>query len=266
MAECPGFDVVLVRLMERRGLGATALAGQTGVPEAEVRAVLSGATPGEAQLRRLAPALGMHEADLLAIAWIDVPKDLAPLDRRASFCLPQMVGHAARLPPEQVRGLRDSVNRMPQEERPQPARPPGAFERFERLSRTPGGLLMRLFANRNLGSRAAYAITAVAWRGLSPSTVWMAGHGRKDLSGEELADYISVLDISAAEMSVVTGADLPAPARRRPPGTTEAARLLWDVRRLSDGQVRHVYEMVKSYRREPGQALAPPASAADPSS
>jgi hypothetical protein len=74
MTECPGFDVVPTRLMERRGLDVTTLPGQACVPEAVVWAVLGGAGSGQAELRRLAAALGMHKADLLAIAWADVAR------------------------------------------------------------------------------------------------------------------------------------------------------------------------------------------------
>ena len=251
--ECPSFDVVLARLMERRGLGVIELAGRAGVTEAGLRAVLGGAVPGEAQLRRLAPALGMHKADLLAIAWADVPEDLAPLEPRDAYALAHLAGHAARLSPEQVRELRERVRLMPWE---QPAQPAGPPRPLERPRRSPGGVLTRLFANRNLGRRAAYAIMAVTGRGLSPSTVWMAGYGSKELSGEELADYISVLDISAGDLSAVTGVGLPAVAPRRPPGTTETARLIWDVRRLSAEQVRTVRDAAKPRRREPGEAPA----------
>jgi hypothetical protein len=72
----------VARLMERPGLDVTALAGQAGVPEAGLRTVFGGAMPGQAQLRLLAQAFGMHNADLLAIAWADLPEDLAPPDPR----------------------------------------------------------------------------------------------------------------------------------------------------------------------------------------
>ena len=53
-------------------------------------------------------------------SWEEVPEDLAPLDRRAGgMNLYQLAGHAARLPPEQVRELRERARLMPQEERPQ---------------------------------------------------------------------------------------------------------------------------------------------------
>jgi len=156
MTECPDFDVVLGRLMERRGLSVPELAGQAGIPEAGLRTILGGAAPDQAQLLRLAPTLGIHKADLLAIAWEDVPEDLAPLDRRAGgMSLYHLAGHAARLTPGQVGELRARVRRMPQEQRPQLPPPPWASRQPRR---TPSGTLLRLFANRNLATSAGYAI------------------------------------------------------------------------------------------------------------
>jgi hypothetical protein len=262
MTECPGFAVVLGRLMERRGLGVPELAGQAGVPEAGLRAVLGGAAPGQAQLRRLAPALGMHEADLLAIAWEDVPEDLAPLDRRAGgMSLYHLVADAARLTPGQVRELRERVTRMPQEPRPQ--LPPPPWE-SRRPMCTPSGMLVRLFANRNLATSAGYAIWGVSGRVLSGITPASQGYRGKELTREELADYISVLDISAADMSIVTGVDLPAQVPGRLPGAAETARLIWDVRRLTADQVREVYQTARSYREQPGQGRASQAPAGPP--
>jgi hypothetical protein len=261
MTECPSFDVVLGRLMERRGLGVATLAGQADVPEAGLQAVLGGAAPSQEQLRRLASALGMHNADLLAIAWEDVPEDLAPLDRRAGWSLHRLAGRAARLLPEQVRELRERVRLMPQEQRPQLTPPRWASRQPKR---SPGGMLLRLLANRNLAPSAGYAIWAVSGRVLSGTTPAAQGYSGKKLTREELADYISVLDVSAADMSIVTGVDLPVPASGRLPGTTETARLIWDVRRLTADQVRDVFQVAESYRQQPSQAPASQAPAAGP--
>jgi hypothetical protein len=260
MTECPGFGVVLGRLMERRGLGVPELARQAGIPEAGLRVVLGGTVPDQARLRRLAPALGMHEADLLAIAWEDVPEDLAPLDWRAGgMSLYHLVADAARLAPGQVRELREGVGRMPQEPRPRLPPPPWESRRPERPERTPGGMLVRLFANRNLATSAGYAIWGVSGRVLSGVTPASQGYRGEELTREELADYISVLDISAADMSIVTGVDLPAQVPGRPPGAAETARLIWDARRLTSDQVREVRQTARSCRERRGQGCTPPA-------
>jgi hypothetical protein len=191
----------------------------------------------------------MHTG-LVAIAWVDVPEDLAPLGPGDAFALAHLAGNAARLPPEQVLGLRERVKLMPPEGLARPFRSLGPLERPKH---SPGGVLVRLFANRNMGRRVAYVIMAVTGRGLLPSTLSMAAYGRKELTSEELADYITVLDISPADLAVVTGIDLPAVPRRRSPGTTETARLIWDVRRLSTHQVRDIRDMTTPLRREAGE-------------
>jgi hypothetical protein len=93
----------------------------------------------------------------------------------------------------------------------------------------------------------------VSGRVLSGTTPAGRAFKGRELTREELADYISVLDISAADMSIVTGVDLPAPASSHLPGTTETARLIWDVRRLTADQVNHVRRTAQSYRQQPGQ-------------
>jgi hypothetical protein len=93
-------------------------------------------------------------------------------------------------------------------------------------------------------------------RVLSGVTPASCGRSGKDLTREELTDYISVLDISAADMSIVTGVDLPVQVPGRPPGAAETARLIWDVRFLTADQVRQVRQTARSYLQEPGQTPA----------
>lgn len=260
VAECPSFDLVLARLMERRGLDVATLAAQAGIPEAGLRAVLTGKTPDVTQLRRLAPALRMHTVDVLTAAWADLPDDLVPLDRRAYGWLPHLAGHCARLPPGQVRQLRKRAQQMPQEAPPYPPRP---LRPARELERSPGRMLLRLFENRNLGISAGHVIMAVTGRGLSSSTVIMAGYNRKPLSSEEFADYIAVLDISTGDLAAMTGVEASEPVRGHPPGTAETARLIWDVRRLSTDQVRLITEEAKRCS-QPATVTTPRPRAARP--
>src|SRR5262249_51228924 len=109
-----------------------------------------------------------------------------------------------------------------------------------------------------------YAIWAVSGRVLSGITPASQGYRGKELTREELADYISVLDISAADMSIVTGVDLPAQVPGRLPGAAETGRLIWDVRRLTTDQVGEVYQTPGSYREQRGQGLASQAPAGPP--
>src|SRR4051794_18836505 len=94
-ATLPGFDVLLGRLMEQRGLAPADLAERAGITEFDLRSVLAGIVPKDGLIRRLAPALSLHPADLFVLAWQDVPEDLTPLDHRASGHLPTLAGYAS---------------------------------------------------------------------------------------------------------------------------------------------------------------------------
>lgn len=85
-------------------------------------------------------------------------------------------------------------------------------------------------------------------RVLSGVTPASRGRSGKDLIREELADYISPLDICAADMSIVTGVDLPGQDPGRSSWATETARLIWDVRFLTADQVRQVRLGAKSHQ------------------
>jgi hypothetical protein len=78
---------------------------------------------------------------------------------------------------------------------------------------------------------------------------------RRTASQAETADYAATLDISPADLTFVTGLELPAPAW--PPAMAEAARLLWDIRNLSEEQLRPICEAARA-RRSQGQERAVP--------
>ncbi|MFF1798576.1 hypothetical protein ACFVXQ_30915 [Kitasatospora sp. NPDC058263] len=62
MSELPGFAALLARLLDHRGPEPAESARRAGVTDAELAAVLDGAAPDPALLRRLAPALGLDTA------------------------------------------------------------------------------------------------------------------------------------------------------------------------------------------------------------
>ena len=81
----PGFDVRLAQLASHRQLDVVDLSRSAGIPQHELRAVFDGAVPGPSLLRRLAPALRLHVADVFVIAEVVVPDDLAPLEEKAGW-------------------------------------------------------------------------------------------------------------------------------------------------------------------------------------
>lgn len=69
------FGARLARLLEIRGMSAATLAAGATVPMPRLDSVLTGAEPSSLLLRRLAPALNLHTADLFLIAPRRVPDD-----------------------------------------------------------------------------------------------------------------------------------------------------------------------------------------------
>jgi hypothetical protein len=248
MTGYPGFGVLLARLSDHRRLDIDALSRLAGIPGPELRAVFDGVPPNPSTLRQLAPAFGLHAADLFVLAGVAVPDELAPLDAEARGTLPHLVRRAMCLAPEQRRGLRQFVGALPQERRTQPVRAPRAYEQYGPGF---GGVLVRMLGNRNLDrmgtARTFVHLTGRYW---SAATYGVVGHGRKELTPDLLADFATVLGVPADDLAALTGIGLPAATPPQNPATADVARLVWDLRRLTAAQVHQVHETAESMRQE----------------
>ncbi|GII33517.1 hypothetical protein Pmi06nite_69590 [Planotetraspora mira] len=232
--------MVLERLADRRNLDLVAV---SSIPASELLAVFQGEAPSPSLLRPLAPVLGLHAADLFAIAGAGVPEDLAPVDITAGRSVPYFLLDAVRLPLEKRTVLRQFVASLPQEKRAQPFEPPT----HEQYQSGPGALLMRMVRNRNLGWTAtAKTFLAVTGRYWSAATYGWVQNGRKQLTPELLADFSAVLDVPADDLAALTGVALPDAALVPKPDVTGVAELIWDVRRLTASQLRQVSDLAKS--------------------
>ncbi|MDX2941658.1 MULTISPECIES: helix-turn-helix domain-containing protein [Streptomyces] len=243
------FGARLRRLLDHRRLRPAALARHVDVPERELTVVLHGGeAPAPPLLRRLAPALGLHTADVFAIAGTDTPDDLTPVDTTAGRAIPRVLQDAAALPPQQYDTLRRYVASLPQAERtrPVPETPPG-----RRYPPGPGALLMSMLHNRNL-NWPAIAITfgTVTYRYWAASTFGQVGHGRKPLTPDLLADYAVLLDVPADDLSALTAIPLPTPGTPKP-DTPAVADLIWELRRLTVSQLHQVTDTAKALRTHP---------------
>jgi hypothetical protein len=123
------------------------LARGASIAETEITSVLDGGEPGPSLLRRLAPALDLHQSDLCVIAGRQVPDDLAPLDATARSAIGSLAWELTHLPPA-VPELHHLVRSMPQQRRPQGPPPPTPSHR--QYPNSAGGLALRLLHNRNL--------------------------------------------------------------------------------------------------------------------
>ncbi|MEU9375960.1 hypothetical protein AB0D94_19545 [Streptomyces sp. NPDC048255] len=245
MTEHRGFGVMLAWLLNHRELGAPELADRAGLTTDEVRAVLAGETPGERLLRRLATALGFRAVDLFILAGLAVPDDMAPLDVTAERWVPYAVMDAVHLPAAGRRELLQLIRALPQEER----RSRFAPKRLAPLTEVPGDWVIRMFRYRNLDwSGMAKTPAVVTPTYLSASTYGVIGAGRKELTPRLVTDFAALLGIGARELAALTGVFLrevpPPPA----PEAVDAAALLWEPRRLSGTQARHVSELARSMR------------------
>ncbi|MEU1538736.1 hypothetical protein ABZ461_11515 [Actinacidiphila glaucinigra] len=205
--------------------------------------------PTPPALRRLAPELGLHTADLFVIAGVDVPGDLAPVDPTAGRHIPRLVRAAVALPPRQRTVLRRYAAALPQQERPAPVPGPPAHERYPD---GPGALLMRLVRNRNLGWTAtAQTFLLVTGRYWSAATYGHVGSGTVALTGELLADFCQVLDVPCDDLAAMTGVALPGPdaSPTANAATAGVAELIWDVRRLTGRQLVSVTDLAQAMRR-----------------
>jgi hypothetical protein len=244
MIRHPGFGVLLLRLLEHRQLDPAVLAGQAQLDEAELRAVLGGATPSPALLRRIAPALGWLAADMFALAWQPVPEDLAPLDAEAEELVSRLAHRVVDLPPERRNAALRYARSLPQGERTSPLRAPKSWEEYPPSF---GGVLLHMLANRNLywSGSARVLLLASGWY-LSPSTIGGVGRGRVELSRGLLTGLATVLTVPAGDLLAMAGpiADtddqLGTQLQRDQAAGRDIAELVLELRRLSAAQIRCV--------------------------
>jgi hypothetical protein len=244
MIELPGFGLLLARLSQYRQLDVGGLSRSAMVSETELQAVLDGGVPGPSLLRRIAPALNLHIADLFVMAGLAVPDDVAPLDVKATSMVDQLVRYAIRLPADQRRRVRRYAQSLPQQDRSQPAWMPPVYEQYEQSL---GAIVVRMLRNRNLDwSRSATILFRLTGLGpLAASTIGAIGHGRKELTPELLVGFATVLAIPVDDFAALTGIEVAYDASALNPAATEVAELIWDVRRLAVDQVRQVCDAAK---------------------
>ena len=202
----------------------------------------------DAQLRALAPAPGLHTADLFVIANVAVPEDLTPLDRAAGSVAERIIHLVLALPSEQRGHIHRLVEQLPQEPRTQEGPLKKPLRRVYDLETAGFGamLVTMLCSNRNLHSTMAAAKTVAMMTSgdmyLSAATYPSIGSGRAELHPRWVASLAMVLGIAAGDLAAITGTELDESLVREDPVSTETAELLWKLRRVSAAQAIHVHE------------------------
>jgi len=199
------------------------------------RGVTLDGPPTVPMLRELAPKLGLHAADLIVIAGLELPRDLIPAAPTPPYDVGHLVREAAAMVPQLRRRVAYLVRRMPVVE---PDWPPPVPE-------YPLGLLLGLLRNRNIKPRNAKLLMYVgSGPYVSDSTYYGLGDGRVRLTPQYVSAFAAVLGIPAADLAAMTGVP---PADRmavRHPHRAELAALAWDARRLTGEQIAEVLRTV----------------------
>ncbi|GAA1938103.1 hypothetical protein [Kitasatospora viridis] len=246
MADVLRFGAGLARFLEHRGLAVPQLAERAGLGAGQLRAVLDGAEPGDAALRALAGALGLHAVDLFALAGVAAPQDLAPLDPGARRSVEHLVVDAVRCPEAQRLELLGLVRAVPQQRRP------AEFELgpLAPVSGGPGGAVIRMLRYRNLhltGMAKVLAFTTPTY--LSAATYGVIGRGTEELTPRRITDFAAVLGFDARELAALTGVELTAEPEPPYPAAEYAAGLLWAARRLSAAQAEELAGTARAMAR-----------------
>ncbi|MEV8517494.1 XRE family transcriptional regulator [Dactylosporangium sp. NPDC051484] len=209
----------------------------------ELAAVLAGGYAGAALLRRLAPALDLHAADLFVIAGHDVPGDLAP----ASGTHPWHVGHVMR---SAMRLLGPRLERLHHYIRSLPVLVPDEPLRPARVPPGPGALVMGLLANRNIRPHIAQLLHDVGdGPYVSDSTIYHVVRGESALTPRYITAFAAVLGIEAGDLAALTGVGPSTDTARLYPRRAELAALAWDARRLNSEQLSQVEVLASDLAR-----------------
>ncbi|MGW2822727.1 hypothetical protein ACWC24_17260 [Streptomyces sp. NPDC001443] len=248
MANYPDFGALLTRLLEHRGVDFAWLADASGIPETELRSVVSGTPPPAAQLDDLASALGFHAIDLHVIAAIPRPESFAPRDPAVGSAIADLIHITMALPADQRTRIQRIVDQLPQEREERPSGSPYMYDQQEAGF---GAMLANLLCgNRNLRSLTGAAKTvALLTEGrvyLAASTISGIGRGRVPLTPDLVAGFESVLGIPPGDLAAIVGVALPEPSRPDDPRAAEMARLLWSCRSLNASQVQCMRDEAES--------------------
>src|SRR5689334_10493335 len=173
------FGPRLWRLLSYRRLTANAsidqmratLASEAGVPSGELAAIIKDRTePSPLLVRRLAPALDIHTADLFVVAGLPVPEDLASAWPTSPWNVGSILHCAVRMNADQRSRLTALIGSLP--ERPRTGSSPA-----DDYPDSPGTLLLRLLRNRNIHPYNARILKATG-DGPYVSDSTIAGLGR----------------------------------------------------------------------------------------
>lgn len=208
------------------------LARRAEVPGAELAAVIDdGAAPDPDLVRRLAPALGIHTADLFVVAGLAVPDDLASAWRTSPVSVDAIVRDAIRMNTRQRSQLSELISSMPV----QPRTAPAPVDDYPDI---PAALLVRLMHNRNMRPFSARLLCEVGGGPyVSDSTVGMLGRGKVAITPLYVTAFAHLLGYAPGDMVALTGVGPVVQDAQAHSASSEIAALAWRARYLTSEQL-----------------------------
>lgn len=228
------------------------LARGAAIPRVELAAIIDGAMPSPDVLHRLGPALDIHVADLLVLAGLPVPAELASAWPTKPWDVGTIIRHAMALSPERRGRLNDAIRSLPVEPRTEAAADDGFPDE-------PGALLLRLLRNRNIRPDAQLLAYAGDGPFVSCSTVAKLGPGRVAVTPHHVTTFAHLLGYVPTDLAALTGVGPVYEGAKAHQASAELAALAWNARRLTSGQLSYVMH----HLFEVTGRLRPPASPPD---
>jgi hypothetical protein len=209
------------------------VATEAGIPSSELDAVVGGAKPSADIVRKLAPAMGIHTADLFVIAGLQVPVDEASAWPTETWNVGPILGLAARMTPQQRGRLEDLIRSLPVES----ATGPAAGDDYPD---GPGALMLRLMRNRNIRPFNPKILAILGGPHASGSTIEMLGPGRVVMTPQYVTALAYLLGYTPQDTVAIIGVGPVAEDVRVHPASADLARLAWNARRLTTEQLSQV--------------------------
>ena len=214
------------------------------MPSAELAAVIKdGAAPDPDLVRKLAPALGIHTADLFVIAGLPVPDELASAWPTSPWDVGSIVRHVVRMDADQRRQLEALVKSLP-------AQPRIGSAPSDDYPDAPGALLLRLLRNRNIRPYNARILKEIGdGPYVSDSTVVGLGRGTVVITPQYVTAFAHLLGYPPSEMVALTGIGPVVKDARIHPASVEIAAMAWQARRFSSEQLSAVIAAAQSIQQ-----------------
>ncbi|RBQ20036.1 hypothetical protein DP939_09400 [Spongiactinospora rosea] len=204
---------------------------------------------GDAFLQRLAGRLGLQTYDLFLVADAPIPDHALLFDESARLHIVRLIERALRLSASGRGRLREHVRSLP---RHTDALAPRKERSWESYPPGYGSLLMRMLELRNMNWTLAVKARYLTYGGmvLSASTIGAVARCVRPLDIDTINGFAAILGVPASVIACLMGMPDTVATYRPPEEIVETARLLWDVRQLTERQMGQVSALAQELCHE----------------